>query len=770
MKKYIPLFVCLFWLHPALTAQSFRLEGKVLDSQTRYPVSGAEIKIDQTVIRTDNIGIFQINYKGGILKILVKQGDFEEKMFDLTLRSDTSIILLYDKIISIDEVKVTAYRERVFTRDKSFEIAKITPSAFTFLPSVGSNDDLLKKVQLLPGFQSAGEGSSGLIVRGGQYDQNLITINGFPIYQLYHFSGFLSAVDPFLVSDIEIMKGGFSAKYGGKLSSVVNFNYNNSVTDTVLSSIDAGLTVSGAAVRFTPDTLTSLNISGRIGTTSILKKIVKKNLPEFPFYNFYDLDIGASRKINLKNEIDFTFFLNKDYLNKTTSLTVQTDYGDTTGIGDYAESGWEDILTGILWINKPLDNLKIETRLYYQTFLSKSRHEMIEFIKQQYSINEASSSIQEIGFTNNWTYEKKIHLLNFGLNAYFRRIRPEMTTSVLLHGEPIYDDLNPKVMGMYYSQYELSPYVEDKITLNKNTIFRPGLRLLFLSDQNSLQFKPEPRFLISHQLSDFITLMSSYVVTTQSIQQISSSNIMSTADLWIPAGNKIRPSTSNMAEMGIYLSNNKSLTAEINLYYKKMKNLYAYKDGASFLLYPNWQDNITMATGKSYGSEILIQGKFKKIFGMLGYTISRTTRVSPLVNDGKEFRYKFDKPHNLNLTFGYKPSDRFNVSCNWVFQSGILNTFETRTYQRDFIYMYYQYPYIDKINNLRYPYYHRLDLGCEYRHHLKWGKIIVKLDVYNVYSRLNPWYIESISVHESQSLWQFTLFPIFPSINLKVEF
>ncbi len=753
-----------------MTAQSFRIEGKVVDSQTRYPVSGAEIKIDQIVTRTDNTGIFRINHKGGVLKILVKQGDFEEKLFDLTLRSDTSLTILYDKIIKTDEVKVTANRERVFTRDENLEIAKITPRAFAFLPSVGSNEDLLKKVQLLPGFQSAGEGSSGLIVRGGQYDQNLITINGFPIYQLYHFSGFLSAIDPFLVSDIEIMKGGFPAKYGGKLSSVVNFNYNNSVTDTILSSIDAGITISGAAIRFTPDTLTSLNISARVGTTSILKKIVKKSLPEFPFYNFYDINIGASRKINLKNQVDFTFFLNNDYLSKTTSLTVPTESGDTTGVGNYAESGWKDILAGILWINKPHNNLKIETRLFYQTFLSNSRNERIEFVKQQFSINNASSSVQEFGFTNNWTYEKKIHSINFGLSTYFRRIRPEMSTSVLLNGEPIYSNLNPKVHGSYYSQYELSPYLEDKIALNKNTILRPGLRLLLLSDQNSLQISPEPRFFISHKLSDFITLMSSYVVTSQSIQQISSSNIMSTADLWIPAVNKTKPSVSNMAELGIYLSNNKSLTAEINLYYKKMKNLYTYKDGASFLLNPEWQDNITMATGKSYGAEILIQGKFKKIFALLGYTLSGATRQSPLVNDGKEFRYKFDKPHNLNLTIGYKPSDRFNVSCNWVFQSGILNTFETRVYQRDMIYMYYQYPYIDKINNLRYPYYHRLDLGGEYRHDLKWGKIILKFDIYNVYSRLNPWYIESLSAGDIQRLWQITLFPIFPSINLKVEF
>ena len=217
---------------------------------------------------------------------MVKQGDFEEKLFDLTLRSDTSLTILYDKIIKTDEVKVTAIRESVFTRDENLEIAKITPRAFTFLPGVGSNEDLLKKVQLLPGFQSAGEGSSGLIVRGGQYDQNLITINGFPIYQLYHFSGFLSAIDPFLVSDIEIMKGGFPAKYGGKLSSVVNFNYDNSVTDTILSSIDAGITISGAAIRFTPDTLTSLNISARVGTTSILRKIVKKKSPRIPILQF----------------------------------------------------------------------------------------------------------------------------------------------------------------------------------------------------------------------------------------------------------------------------------------------------------------------------------------------------------------------------------------------------------------------------------------------------------------------------------------------------
>jgi hypothetical protein len=770
MKKYIPFILFFLVLFPDLTSQTVKIDGKVLDSQTRYPLSEAEVIIDQKSSRTDNTGSFSIVHSAGKLKIQIKKVNLEEKVFEVDIKCDTSLTLLYDKVIKISEVTVSANRDKVFIRDENLEITRLSTANISFLPSVGSNEDLLKKVQLLPGFQSAGEGSSGLVVRGGQYDQNLITINGFPIYQLYHFSGFLSAIDPFLISDVEIMKGGFPAKYGGKLSSVVNFISDRSISDTSHISISAGIFISGVAARFSPDTLTSVNLSARIGTTSILKKLVQTSLPEFPFYNFYDINLGASRVINSRNVVSLTFFLNKDYLKKSTSLTINTSAGDTTAIADIAESGWKDFLGGISWGYQPRNDLKIETRVFYQDYKSDSYHEILEPLEHQSSVNETSSPIKELGITSHWGLMKEKHKLNFGICSYLRQVAPHVTTTVLINDEPINEGLNPQIVEKADLQFELSPYVEDQFNLTKNTIVRPGIRFLLLSGSNKTIFRPEPRFYISHKLSDFITFMGSYVVTSQSIQLISSSNIMSTSDLWIPAGGSVKPAVSGMGELGIYLNNGKSITSEINVYYKSMKNLYNYKDGASFLFNPRWQDNIALAKGKSYGVEFLIQGNLKKSFFMLAYTLSKTTRISPEINDGKEFNYKYDRPHNLNVTIGYKPSGKFNLSCNWVFQSGILNTFETRVYQRDMIYMYYQPPYIDGINNIRFPNYHRLDLGCEYIKPLKWGKFIIKMDIYNVYSKLNPWFIEALNTYGMQEIWQITLFPILPSLSLKVEF
>lgn len=770
MKKLLFISFYLLAILPLLTAQTFKIEGKILDSRTNYPLPGADVKTDMASTRTDNTGSFVLNHDKGEFIIRVKKDNLEERTFNVKILNDTSLTLLFNKVIKINEVIVSANRQKVFTRDNNLEVAMITPAKISFLPSVGSNEDLLKKIQLLPGIQSSGEGSSGLVVRGGQYDQNLITINGFPIYQFYHFSGFLSAIDPFLVSDVEVMKGGFPARFGGKLSSVINFISDQSISDTSHISVNAGIFISGVAARFSPDKKTSVNLSARFGTTSILERIVHTRIPEFPFYNFYDMNLGVSRIINNKNSLSLTLFLNKDYLSKNTYRTLKTETGDTTALADVAKSGWADILAGIGWTFQPKDNLKIETKISYQFFNSYSNHASLDPVRGQAATNNAESTIKEFGITNQWKADKGNHKLNFGFCSYIKNINPVMTTTVELNGSPIYDVPDPISDEKPISQIEFSPYFEDQFNITKNTTFRPGIRFLTLIGSKKVFILPEPRLYVSHKISDKVSVMGSWVGTTQDIQLISSSNIMSCSDLWIPAGGEIKPAYSNMEEIGFFFNDGMAISSEINVYYKSMKNLYNYKDGASFLFNPRWQDNITMATGKSYGAEFMVQGSLKKMFFMFSYTLSKTTRKSPEVNDGKEFEYKYDRPHNLNITLGYKPSEKFNFSCDWVFQSGILNTFETRVYQRDMRYYYYQYPYIDNINNTRYPYYHRLDLGCEYTKSLKWGKIVLKTDIYNVYSKLNPWYVEAMNAEGFQDIWQVTLFPILPSLSLKVEF
>ena len=772
MKRILALINVIILSHSLIIAQNFRIEGSVIDSQTHIPVPSAEIRIGKIVTETNNTGWFFFNHLAGKLNISIKKDNFEERLFEVTVSSDTSLTFLYEKMVLIAEVKVMATKVKGFVRGKNLEIAKLIPGEISFLPGMGSNYDLFKKIQMLPGIQSGGEGSSGLIVRGGQYDQNLCNLNGFPVYQPYHFSGFLSAIDPFMISEMEIMKGGFPAKYGGKLSSVINFNGNNSVSDSILSTINAGIFISGAATQFSPDSLSTISLSARVGTISLFKKLIENLLIGFPFYNFYDLNLNASHKINNKNILLFTFFLNKDYFKKVNTFTYySSDRVTKLHIRTTSRSGWQDILAGVLWINKPNSNLKIQTNLFYQDFLSESYQDIRTVEKNDDAIQINSSRVKEVGLISDLVFKKGKHNLNFGLFSNVRKITPEVGTYIYTGGVLNNDFGSFDIDNL---QIESGLYIEDQYLVNEKTTIRPGLRVSLLKGSSVIHFRPEPRFYISHKLTDKFSLMGSYTVTTQSIQMISSSNAMSVSDLWVPAKGDIKPSVACQSELGVFYNNWKFLTTEVNIYYKKMKDLYIYKDGASFVKYPRWEDNITPALGKSYGAEFLVQANLKKTFILLTYAISKTTRQSPVVNDGREFNYKYDKPHNLNITLGYKPTIRLSLSCSWVFQSGNMFSFYDRLYQIDFIDKYSMVPYLDKINNVRFPYYHRLDLGLERKKSRKWGKTILKIDIYNVYSKLNPWYLQYFQESEGsldiEKINAVTLFPILPSIGYRVEF
>lgn len=259
--------------------------------------------------------------------------------------------------------------------------------------------------------------------------------------------------------------------------------------------------------------------------------------------------------------------------------------------------------------------------------------------------------------------------------------------------------------------------------------------------------------------------MGSYTITTQSIHRVSSSNAIVVNDLWLPAKAGVRPSKSYQSELGVFYTPGKLFQTEVNFYYKNMKDIYIYKEGASFVLYPRWEDNIIPATGKSFGAEFMAQAHLKNTFILLAYTISRTTRQSPEVNGGKAFNYRYDKPHDLNITIGYRANSKLNLSCNWIIQSGNMVSFYNRLIQVDYIEPS-PIPFIDRINNIRFPAYHRLDFGLERSKTTKWGKKVLKFDIYNIYSKLNPWYLKA----NNGEIKQVTLFPIVPSVSYRVEF
>ncbi len=762
MKKLL-FITLLLAVCSLLNGQRLRIEGIVLDAQTGIPLPDAVIKVDQDRYLTDIRGRFSFYHSAGILTLFIKYGGYEEMKSDLTVRSDTTLVLYYDKLVSIEEIRVTGSRKPGFKRDSNLEITGFAPAEVSFLPVIGSGEDLLKKIQYLPGVQSGGEGSAGLIVRGGQYDQNLFNLNGFPVYQPFHFSGLISAIDPFMVSEVEVMKGGFPARYGGKLSSVVNFNFDRSVSDTVLTSVSAGLLVSGASVAFSPDTATTVAVAGRIGTTKFLNKTLNRNFPHFPFFDFYDLNLYASRTLNRNNDLRLTLYFNRDNLEKYTSYTEFDDDVETL-YENRVISGWKDLLAGISWTNRPATNKSITTRLFFQDFLSESGEEIHltryeDETQTEDAINTTSSRIKELGLNSTLAISSKVHNLEAGIFANLRSVKPVIGTFLYTNGELTNRPAGENASLEGISQLEAGAYIEDQITLSDRFTIRPGIRFTLLSGPNSVHFLPEPRLLASFKVSKDLTLMGAYTLSSQSIHTVSSSNAIAVNDIWIPSYGNIKPSRTQQVEVGGFFNPGTFFRGEVNLFLKNSKDLYMYREGASFVLYPRWEDNIIPVTGLAYGAEFLLQAELYKTYTLLTYTLSRTTRQSPEINNGERFDHKYDRPHDFRLSIGYKITQKLSISGSFVMQSGTVFSFYDRIIQGDL-------PYLERINNIRFPLYHRLDIGLERKTYKKWGRKTFRVDIYNAYSKMNPWYLTL----DNGELQQVTLFPIIPSVSYKIEF
>jgi outer membrane receptor protein involved in Fe transport len=762
MKKLI-FIMLLLAVCSLINGQRLRIEGFVLDAQTGIPLPDAVIKVDQDRYLTDIRGRFSFYHSAGTLTVFIKYGGYEKMKSDLTVRSDTTLVLYYDRLVSIEEIRVTGSRKPGFKRDSNLEITGFAPAEVSFLPMIGSGEDLLKKIQYLPGVQSGGEGSAGLIVRGGQYDQNLFNLNGFPVYQPFHFSGLISAIDPFMVSEVEVMKGGFPARYGGKLSSVVNFNSDRSVSDTVLTSVSAGLLVSGVGIAFSPDTLTTIAVAGRIGTTNLLNETLNRDFPHFPFFNFHDLNLNASRTLNRNNDLSLTLYSNRDKLEKYTSYTEFDDDVETL-YENRVISGWKDLLAGISWTNRPATNKSITTRLFFQDFLSESGEEIHltrfeEETQTEDAINTTSSRIKELGLNSTLAISNKVHNLEAGIFTDLRSVKPVIGTFLYTNGELTNHSTGENASLEGISQLEAGAYIEDRITLSDRFTIRPGIRLTLISNLKSVHFLPEPRLMASFKVREDLTLMGAYTLSSQSIHTVSSSNAIAVNDIWIPSYGNIKPSRTHQVEVAAFFNPGTFFRGEVNLFLKSSRDVYMYREGASFVLYPRWEDNIIPATGLGYGAEFLLQAELHKTYALLTYTLSKTTRQSPEINNGERFDHKYDRPHDFRLSVGYKITQKLNISGSFVMQSGNVFSFYDRIIQGDL-------PYLERINNIRFPLYHRLDIGLERKTYKKWGRKTFKVDIYNAYSKMNPWYLTL----DNGELKQVTLFPIIPSVSYKIEF
>ncbi len=780
IKLVATILFVLFFLS-SLFAQNITISGYVEDAKTGERLIGANIfEIDLKVgSSTNNYGFFSLVLPASKkeINLTISYIGYTTKSLLVRSKNDSLLqVLLEPTAYRTDEVIVEANAAEQQLKSTQMSNINIPIKEIELVPALLGEVDILKVLQLLPGIQSGNEGSSGFYVRGGSPDQNLILLDGTPVYNASHLFGFFSVFNPDAIKNVNLIKGGFPARFGGRLSSILEINMKEGNNKEFQGSASIGIISSKVTLEGPILTdKTSYIISGRRTYIDAIMRPFMDSENNGGYF-FYDLNAKINHIFSLNDRLYLSaYFGDDDFYAKSGNAFGNYESNDEFDLA------WGNFTSVIRWNHIFSNNLFSNISANYSRFrfLTQATNSEKENGKTTQSNKiEYNSGINDLSLGIDFDYTpSSSHYIRFGSSFVNHTFNPgifEFKSSQII-------DTTISSTTTKLSSYELRSYIENDIDIFSNLKSNIGLHASAFFTDNKSYYSLEPRVSLRYLYNNF-SIKASYSYMNQYIHLLSNSGIGLPTDLWIPTTDIVKPEISQQVAFGIstlLFENEYEISFE--WYYKKMKNLIEYREGvATFSFTGDWQNRITFGKGDSYGAEFFIKKSKGKTTGWLGYTLSWTNRKFEELNQGKEFPFKYDRRHDISLVLSHKLSDGFDVSLTWVYGTGnaislpreqyiASNSFINSSYYPNFK----QIEYYKNRNDFRMSAYHRLDLACRFL----WGEdnsSILTVGVYNVYSRKNPFFYFLTNSYDSgeekKVLKQLTLFPIIPSISYSFNF
>jgi|TARA_B100001964_G_scaffold99589_1_gene111188 outer membrane receptor for ferrienterochelin and colicin len=776
----LSLFFLCFKL--SFSQERFTISGYVQEENSGENLIGVSIydKASQKGTTSNQYGFYSITLEKGTYEIIYSFIGLNTITKKINLNENIRLnISLSEKSILSEEVIITSERQDKNIESSDMSQAKLKVENIKQLPVILGEVDVIKSAQLLPGIQSGGEGNSGLYVRGGGPDQNLILLDEAVVYNAAHLFGFFSVFNADAIKDINIIKGGMPAEYGGRLSSVLDIsmkdgNNKEYEVDGGIGLLSSRLTLQGPVQK----NRSSFIVSGRRTYIDVLSKpfMQKDNAFNGSGYYFYDLTTKINYRISDKNRLFLSGYFGRDvfkFINSDNDIGIKIPWGNAT--------------TSLRWNHLFNDKLFMNTSLIFSDYRFEFNLEQSQFeFKIFTGINDWNTKVDFLYQPN------QRHTIKFGTNYTYHEFMPGNATGK--SGEVIFE---PDEVYKEYSN-EGAIYLSDDIELTDAFKIHAGLRYSSFQHSGYISFRDylkneieanndnyrhlEPRLSFRYKLNSTSSLKGAYTQNYQYVHLALLSGSSLPSDLWVPSSSEIKPKFSTQYGIG-YFKNLKDNMYEtsIEAYYKEMTNLIEYKEGV--LPEDNTNSNsdgaFTFGNGDSYGLELLIKKTKGKTTGWIGYTLSKTTRYFDEVNEGIAFPAKYDRRHDLSITAKHKLSEKWTLSSVFVYATGNAITLPTERYMvGGNIYTEYT-----SRNGFRMKPYHRLDIGATYtpkkkkRFQSSWS-----FSIYNVYSRKNPYFIyfalESAEGQEGSiqngdltpKAYQVSIFPILPSVTWNFNF
>jgi hypothetical protein len=779
MQKFT-LFILLFVLIGInLHAQKkiYTISGYVKEKGSGELLIGVNIylKGTQTGTVSNNYGFYSLSLPEQDIELVYSYVGFQTQIKHFHLDKDTLINVRLSSSIELSGVEIRAKNERISDKTE-MSVVKIPIKQIKQIPALLGERDVFKVLQLMPGVRSGSEASAGLYVRGGGPDQNLIILDDATVYNAMHLFGFFSVFNGDAIKSVELIKGGFPAEYGGRLSSVIDIRLKDGNKEKLGGEGSIGLLSSRLLLEgpIAKDKA-SFIISGRRTYIDFLMQPFLKlqGNDDKQGYYFYDLNAKLNWEISNKDKIYLSGYFGKDrFYYKTQWDAYESE----------SELYWANSTATLRW------NHLFSNKLFSNTSLIFSNYDFtIGIVEKDQSDKftlDYSSGIRDFSLKEDfqWMPNRK-HYVKTGFQITPHRFRP---SAIVTTGTGVKTEKNIKNLN----SVETALYIQDEWRITNITKVNVGFRFSNFNYKNTHYFGYEPRLLISQMLSESMSVKASYTIMNQYIHLLTQSGIGLPTDLWVPATDRVKPQKSQQLALGMakdFFNQNFSLSVEA--YYKTMSNIIAYKEGASFLTLNDpfsskefsYEDNVTSGYGYSTGLEVLLQRKIGKLSGWIGYTLSYSRHKFAELNFGKEFFPRHDRRHDVSIVLIYKLNKKITFSGTWVYGTGDAVTFGQSNYMAVFpgmnkgniSYSYSEVTEYGERNSFRMAAYHRLDLGIQWHKDLKWGgESIVDVSVYNVYNHNNPfyYYVQYDSKKKENVLMQVSLFPILPSISYYLKF
>ncbi len=767
--------VALLVIPIALTAQNrFTVSGTIRDKVSGETLIGASILLlgqSHSTALSNSYGFYSLNAARGNYKMVISFAGYQSDTIDIALTKDVVVAVnLAAGGPRLQEVVVTASKSNNNVSKPLMGVQKLSIDEIKDLPVLFGEKDILKTIQLLPGVQSGGDGSSGFYVRGGSVDQNLILLDEATVYNPSHLLGFFSTFNSDAIKDVTLYKGAMPAEYGGRLSSVLDVKMNDGNSKDYHASggiglISSRLNVEGPIKKDNG----SFIVSARRTYADLFLKLSRDTNTNRSSLYFYDINAKANYRLGQKDHIYLSGYFGKDNLGFGNTFGI--NYGNTT-----ATFRWNHILSSRLFSNTSL----IYSKYNYQVNVNQTNNNIgiTSYIKD-YHLKE------DLQY-----YANADNKINFGIDVIDHNTSPGVISAskTSSYNALTLQDKHALESAIYLS-HDLS--LSDKININYGlranlfTVMGPGKFYTYDSSGKATDsvnygsgktvknyFNLEPRFSMSFKLNASSSVKVAYTRTTQNLHLLSTSTSANPTDVWIPSSNNVKPEIADQVSIGYFRNfrdNQYEFSAET--YYRDMQNQIDYKNGAQLIANQNVESQLIFGKGRSYGLELFLKKKYGgKFNGWVSYTLSRTERQFAGVNNFSWYPANQDRTHNISVVGIYKVNKKWTLSADFVYYTGNAVTWPSGKYQ---VNGQVAFVYTER-NGYRMPAYNRLDIGATLQ-----GKKTKKFDsnwnfsIYNLYGAQNPYSIQFQqdpgNPAKTQAI-QYALFRWVPSATYNFKF